>query len=197
MGLEAFSLPDWHIDCIDAIAYSCDDSGNDQLHAFRCTCLQDGPNNHDPAAPHDATFPTIFISCQKCYNCAYETAEVVDAGDDALELGAWIVETCAKRWQADDSTQNALIIAKKLGKYQSVMMLTMNLSTYIRHVWKYFRDCERRSRRLEIFKMEIVCEGKFLDSGDRKSKAYKKRCPTNSSDGSSEGRSRQRSLHHL
>ena len=198
VSLEAFSLPDWHIDRIDAIADPCDDSSDDQLPALHCTCLQDGPNNHDPASPHDATFSTIFVSCQKCHNCAYETAEVVDAGDDALELGAWIVETGAKGWQADDSAQNALIIAKKLVRYQSVRMLTMNLSAYMRHIWRRFptlRKTKRTSLRCSNCRESIVKE--FLYPGDRKSEAYKKRCSANASYSSSEGRSRQRSLHHL
>lgn len=96
LGLEAFSLPDWHVDGIYPIANSCHDSGDDHLHAFRCRCLQDGPYHHDPTSPRDTTFPAISIGSQERNDCAYETAEVVDTGDDAFELGAWVVEIGTK-----------------------------------------------------------------------------------------------------
>ena len=96
LGLEAFSLPDWYVDGIYPIAYSCHDSGDDHLHALDGRCLQDGSDNHDPTSPRDTTFPTISIGSQESDNCTYETAEVVDTGDDAFELGAWVVEVSTK-----------------------------------------------------------------------------------------------------
>ena len=97
LGLEAFSLPDWHVDGIYPIAISGHDSGNDHLHALGCRCLQNGPDHHDPTSPHDTTFPTISIGSQECDDCAYEAAEVVDSSDDAFELGVGIVKVGAKR----------------------------------------------------------------------------------------------------
>ena len=96
LGLEAFSLPDWYVDSVYPIANSCHNSGDDHLHALGCRGLQDGPDHHDPTTPRDTSFPTISIGCQESDNCAYETAEVVDTGDDAFELGAWVVEIGAK-----------------------------------------------------------------------------------------------------
>lgn len=96
MGLEAFSLPDWYVDGIYSIANSRHDPGDDHLYALGCGCLQNGPDHHDPTSPHDTTFPTISIGSQESDNCTDETAEVVDTGDDAFELGAWVVEVGTK-----------------------------------------------------------------------------------------------------
>ena len=114
MTFKALGLPDWHIDCIHSIADACKDSRNDQLHALPCGCLQDSSNNHDPAAAHDTTLPTISIGSQECYNCACEAAEIIDGGDGTLKLSTWIVETCAKGWQANHGAKNTLVIAEKL-----------------------------------------------------------------------------------
>ena len=128
MALEALSLPNWHVYCIDPIADSRYDSGNDQLHTLACRCLQNSPNHHDPASPHDTTLPPIMISSQECHDCAYETSDVIDGGDNAFELGARIVEVGAKRWQADYGAENTLVIAKKLAAFQLVLGWTVNVS---------------------------------------------------------------------
>ena len=96
LGLEAFSLPDWYVDGIYPIANSCHDSGDDHLNALGRRCLQNGPDHHNPTSPRDATFPTISIGSQESYNCTNEAAEVVDTGDDAFELSAWVVEIGSK-----------------------------------------------------------------------------------------------------
>ena len=114
MTFKAFGLPDWHIDCIYSIADACKNSCNDQLHALPCGCLQDSSDNHDPAAPHDTTLPTISIGSQECYNCAYEAAEIIDGGDDTLKFRTRTVEPCAKGWQTNHGAKNTLVIAKKL-----------------------------------------------------------------------------------
>lgn len=120
MALEAFGLPNRHIDCIDPIANSSHDSTNDQLHAFRCRRLENGSDYHDPASPHDTALPTIVISSQEGHNCADETADIIDTGDDAFDIGARIVELGAKRRQANYGAKNTLVIAKKLIACQSV-----------------------------------------------------------------------------
>ena len=65
LGLEAFSLPDWHVDGIYPIADSCHDSGDDHLHALGCRCLQDGADDNDPTSPHETTFTDISIVSQE------------------------------------------------------------------------------------------------------------------------------------
>lgn len=124
MALEALSLPDWHVDCIDSVSNSCNDSGNDQLGSSGCRCLQKRSDYHGPAAPHDATLPTIAISCQECHDCAYETSDVIDCSDDAFKLGAWIVEVCAKGGQANYSTEDTLVIAEKLVAFLSALKIS-------------------------------------------------------------------------
>lgn len=119
MALEALSLPNWYVDCIDSIANSCYDSRKDQLHALGCRRLENGPDYHDPASPQDTTFSTITISSQKGHYCTDEATDVVDSSDDAFEVGAWIVELSAKGRQANDSPKNTLVIAKKLVACQS------------------------------------------------------------------------------
>lgn len=104
MALKALGLPDWHVDRIDTIANSCHDSCNDQLHAFHCSCLQNSSEYHDPASSRDTTLTAITVGCQECYDCAYETAEVVYGCDNAFKLGAGIVEVEAKRGQANYGT---------------------------------------------------------------------------------------------
>lgn len=125
MALEAFSLPNWHIDCIDPVANSSHDSTNDQLHAFGCRRLENGSDYHDPASPHDTTLPTIMISSQEGHDCADETADVIDTGDDAFEIGARIVELGAKRRQANYGAEDTLVIAKELVACQSVWWRTV------------------------------------------------------------------------
>lgn len=66
-----------------------------------------------------------MISSQECHNCADKTADVIDSGDDAFELGAWIIELGAKRRQADYGTENTLVIPKELTASQSVYRLTV------------------------------------------------------------------------
>ena len=96
VSFEAFSLPYWHIDRIDAVAHSCDNPGNNQLHTFHCRCLQDGSEHHDPASPRDAAFSAIFFGCQKSNDSTKETTEVVDGGDYAFKFNAWIAKVGAK-----------------------------------------------------------------------------------------------------
>ena len=96
LGLEAFSLPDWHIDGVYSIADSCHNPRDDHLHALGCRCLQNGPDHHDPASPSDTTFPTISIGSQESDDCTNETAEVVYTSDNAFELSAWVVKVGAK-----------------------------------------------------------------------------------------------------
>lgn len=97
MTFEALGLPDGHVDRIDTIANPCHNSCNDQLHALSCRCLQDGSEHHDPASPRDATLTAITVGSQECYDCAYETAEIIYGGDNAFKLGAWVVKVGAKR----------------------------------------------------------------------------------------------------
>lgn len=134
MALETLSLPDRHVDCVDPIANSGHGSGNYQLHALRCRCLQNGSDYHDPASPLDTTFPPITISSQECHDCAYETTDVIDSGDDAFELGAWIVEIGAKRAQANYSAEDTLVVAEKLVACESVFSWTVKLPRHTRHV---------------------------------------------------------------
>lgn len=68
-----------------------------------------------------------MISSQECHNCADKTADVIDSGNDAFELGAWIIELGAKRRQADYGTENTLVISKELTASQSVQRLTVKL----------------------------------------------------------------------
>lgn len=156
VALEALCLPDWHIDGVDSIANSCHNSGNDQLHASGCRCLQNGSSYHDPASPHDTPFPAITISSQECHDCTYETANVIDGGYDAFELGAWIVEVGAKRRQANDSTKDTLIIAKELVTRQSVLRRTCLLSKHSpRTRGRYWEKCAKSNIRGE---KEIECK---------------------------------------
>ena len=121
MTLEALGLPDRYVDRIDSITDSCHDPSNDQLHALSCRCLQNCPNYHDPASPRDTTLTTIAVGGQECYDCAYETAEVIYSGDNAFKLGAWIVEVSAKRRQPNHGTKNTLVVAEKLAADRSVL----------------------------------------------------------------------------
>ena len=123
MTLEALSLPDRYIDCIYPIANSCNDSGDYQLHTFGCRGLQNCSDYHDPASAHNTTLPTITISSQKCSDSANEAANVIDGGDDAFKLGAWIVEVGAKRRQANHGPEDALVIAEKLPACQSALSM--------------------------------------------------------------------------
>lgn len=96
MAFEALRLPDWNIDCINPIANSCYNSGDDQLYALGCRCLQNCSDHHDPASPQDTTFPTITISSQEGQDGTDEAADIVDSSDDAFEFGAGIIELGAK-----------------------------------------------------------------------------------------------------
>ena len=123
VALEALSLPDRHVDCIYPVANSCNDSGNYQLHALRCRSLQNSPGYHDPASTHDTTLSSTIISRQECHNCTNGTADVINSGDGPFELGAWIVEVDAKRWQSDYGAEDTLVIAEKLVACQSVLRI--------------------------------------------------------------------------
>lgn len=113
---ETLGLPDGNVDGVDAIANSSENSGDDHLYGFGGGCLENGSNNHDPGSPHDTALPAKAIGCQEGHDGAQEAANVVDSGDDALEVGAGFVHRSTKGWQVDDRAKYTLIISEELGE---------------------------------------------------------------------------------
>ena len=114
VALETFSLPDWHIYGVDAIADTGDNSRDDQLNVLRGGCLEYGPDDHDPASPHDTSFAAKPIRSEECDYGANKTSDVIDACNDTLKISVWVVELLAERRKADDGSQDSLVISKEL-----------------------------------------------------------------------------------
>ena len=92
MTFETLGLPDRHINGIDAVSNPSQSTGDDHLDSLGGAGLQDGPNDHDPAAPHDTALATEAVCSQEGNNSAYETPNVIDAGDDTFHTPIWVIE---------------------------------------------------------------------------------------------------------
>ena len=114
MAFEAFRLPDWNVHSIHTVTHTSNNTGNDQLDFLSGRGLQDGTDNHDPAADSDAALTAKAIGCQESENGTDKTANVVDGGNNTFEVGIWVIKVPAEGLKADDRSQYALIIAKQL-----------------------------------------------------------------------------------
>ena len=77
--------------------------------------MEDSANHHNPASPPDTTFTAKAIRGQECNYGADKASYVVNARNDTFEVSIWIIEFFPERWQTDDSTEDSLIVAEKLG----------------------------------------------------------------------------------
>ena len=118
VALETLSLPDRHIYGVDAIADTGDNSRDDQLNVLGGGCLEYGPDDHDPASPHDTAFAAKAIRSEECGYGANKTSDVIDACNDALKISIWVVELLAERGKADDGSQDSLVISEELGGHR-------------------------------------------------------------------------------
>lgn len=118
---KTLGLPDGNVDGVDAVANSGDDSRDDHLHGLGCRGLKNRSDNHDPGSPHDTALPAKAIGCQESHDGAEEASNVVDSGDDTLEVGARFVHGRTEGWQVDDRAKYTLIISKELkAEYVSI-----------------------------------------------------------------------------
>ena len=115
VALKTLGLPDWHIHGVDTIADTGDGSREDHLNVLRGGCLQYGPDNHDPASPHDTAFAAKAVCSEECDYGAEKTSNVIDASNDTLQISTWVVELLAERGKADDGSQDSLVISEELG----------------------------------------------------------------------------------
>ena len=114
VAFETLSLPDGHVHGVDAIADTGDGSREDHLNVLRRGCLEYGTDNHDPASPHDTAFAAKAIRGEECDDRAEKTSDVIDACNDALKISIWVVELFAERGEADDGSQDSLVISEEL-----------------------------------------------------------------------------------
>ena len=77
--------------------------------------MEDGAHNHDPASPPDTAFTAKAVRGQEGNYGADKASYVVNAGNDTFEVSIWIVEFFPERWETDDSTEDSLVVAEKLG----------------------------------------------------------------------------------
>ena len=107
-------MPDGDVDRVDTISNTSDDAGDGHLNLFGGRGLKDGADDHDPASPSDTTLTTPSIGRHESKKSTEEAAQVVERSDNAFEDGVRVVEFISERREADDGTQDTLIITKEL-----------------------------------------------------------------------------------
>ena len=112
--LEGFCLPDRNVDSIHAVADARDDPGDDHLNFLEGRGLQDGADNHDPAADADTALSAQAIGSQESDDGAKETSNVVYGCYDTFKIGVWVFERVTEGFEANDGPENTLIIAEQL-----------------------------------------------------------------------------------
>ncbi|KAL9001845.1 MAG: hypothetical protein Q9188_005195, partial [Gyalolechia gomerana] len=102
MTLETLGLPDGDVDCVHTIADAGNHTRDDHLNAFGGGSLQDGTDNHDPAANVDTAFPAKTIGGHESEDGTSETAQIVDARNDTFHIGVGVVEIMTEGTQTDN-----------------------------------------------------------------------------------------------
>lgn len=107
-------MPDGDVDRIDTVSNASEDTGDGHLNLLGGSGLKDGADDHDPASPSDTTLTTPSIGRRKSKKSTEEAAQVVERSDNAFEDGVRVVEFISEGGEADDGTQDTLIITKEL-----------------------------------------------------------------------------------
>ena len=92
------------------------------MYLLKGRSLQDGADNHDPASNADTALSAQAIGSQEGDNGAQETSDVVDGCYDTFEIGVWVFERVTEGVEANNGTENTLVIAEELNGIESAGM---------------------------------------------------------------------------
>lgn len=122
-------LPCWNSTCVNAVAYTGDDSTNDEMRKGESSALQKSSGCHGRTTKHNGATSTERVTDEDCNDSANETSQVVSCDRDSLIQGTlafkvamsvnerivrvdfW--EVLGKRWKIEEATSDSLIVTKE------------------------------------------------------------------------------------
>jgi hypothetical protein len=81
---------------VDTVADATHDPRDNHLHILISSSLENGADDHDPSSPHQTAFPSKLFGSDKGNNASHEATNVIDGGEDPLQVGAGVIELFSK-----------------------------------------------------------------------------------------------------